>query len=63
MKSTVEIKEKNRTRKVTINVTDEFKELYDMLSSEYSVAVNVEMWKVMSLRLKEIAEEVVPKAS
>lgn len=59
----IERKEKNRTRKVTINVTDEFKELYDLLSSEYAVAVNVEMWRVMLPRLKDIANKVIPKAS
>jgi hypothetical protein len=59
----IERKEKNRTRKVTINVTDEFKELYDLLSSEYAVAVNVEMWRVMLPRLKDIAQKVIPKAS
>jgi len=59
----IERKEKNRTRKVTINVTDEFKELYDLLSTEYAVAMNVEMWRVMLPRLKEIANKIIPKAS
>lgn len=63
MNDSIEMKEKNRTRKVTINVTDEFKELYDLLATEYAVAVNVEMWRVMLPRLKEIATLVIPKAS
>jgi len=63
MSDAIERKEKNRTRKVTINVTDEFKELYDLLSQEYAVAMNAEMWRAMHSRLKEIADKVLPKAS
>lgn len=61
--SEIEFAQKNRTRKVTINVTEDEKALYDLLSTEYAVAVNKEMWKVISLKLKELKDKVIPKAS
>lgn len=59
----IEFAQKNRTRKITINVTEEDKALFELLGREYEVSVNKEMWKSISKRLKELRDIVVPKAS
>lgn len=52
----------NRTKKVTINVTeDEFAD-YELLRDEYGVKMNKEMWKVMSPRIQEIKTKTIPGA-
>lgn len=59
----IEFSQKNRTRKITINVTENDKALYDLLASEYDVSVNKEMWKVVAKKLADLRDKVIPKAA
>lgn len=46
----------NRTKKLTINITEEEFGHYELLRDEYGVKMNKEMWKVMAPKIKELVE-------
>lgn len=46
----------NRTKKVTINVTEDEFALYELLRDEYGLKMNKEMWKAMSPRILQLRD-------